>query len=248
MALSFDNTARHSESQNQFRQALLDMIKAERAAFKRLLDTYYASKDQTEANYAEVNEKLISSLERVFAFFNEGGGESSLFLCNMVKPLKKSHADAVAIREAIKNKMAANDEDAEQDIPADSQVVYITLYQTEGHNIAKWEAQLRSLSSVIQTRPIYEQEEDAKKAVRARMSLNSEGYVSVIVKKSAIIKASGQKTRVDKSGRPLVVLMDATVSLEHIIEFALADQHYRFVNGKLKPMASGQRGFFGQPV
>jgi Dot/Icm secretion system protein IcmQ len=238
----------HTDMQSdQLKSQLLDMIKAERTAFKKVLDAYYAKTDPSQDEYLDLNKKLILSLGRVFKFYEKNNGEDSLFLRSTLKPLREALAQAQEIRKELEGADEADSNDPRNiKIPDDSTLVHITLYQSGGHEIPKWEQQLKSLKSVIQSRPIYQDEAQAARAIRKNMSLSSEGYVSVCVKKDAIIQSNSDTPRCDKHGCELVLLKESTVLTEEaIIMFVLGERHFRYDGSKLIAIDTGRRRFFG---
>lgn len=233
---------------DQLKYQLLELIKAEKSAFKKVLDTYYQNANPSEEEYLSLNKKLIHSLSRVFKFYEDNNGQESLFLRNTMKPLREALEEAKKVRTQLlgESSGASDRQDDEEKLPENCAMVYVTLYQSGGHDIARWESQLKSLASVMQSRPIYEQAEQAQRAVRKNMSMNSEAYVAICVKNDAIIKGSGMTPRRDRHGYDLVTLkQDALQDESAIREFVLGERHFRFIDGKLVAIDSSGRRFFG---
>lgn len=231
---------------NQLKQQLLELIEAEKSAFRKVLNEFYAKPNPTEAEFLVVNDLLIASLERIFKAYHAYHGEESLFLKNTMRPLQKALDDAVALKQAAAGvgPLSANEEETVTEIPSDRQVVHIILYQATGHDLKAWERQLKSLNSLLQTRPIYLEESDATKAIRGKMGMNTEAYVSVAVKKDAIITTEAAMRRHDRQGRQLITLSEGAVDEErNILQFVIGGHVYRLIHGRLVPRQGSGRLF-----
>lgn len=226
-----DNDSLHRE--------ILDMIEAEKAALKKKLDAFYSSDNQSAEKYNRVNGEIISALERVFQLVEKNNASDSVFLTNTLRPLRETYDKAVQFRSMFENDQFTASEDGQQggvqsSIGDDSQLVYITLYLVGGHEIHKWEQQLRSLAKLVQTRPIYIEENDAEKAVKGHMTMCTVGYATVVVKKNAIINTG---EREDQQGRTMVALAEhAILDSQQILKFVLGGDAYSYKDGKLAPM------------
>jgi intracellular multiplication protein IcmQ len=231
----------------QRKHQLLQLVKAERTAFKKTLDAYYQKSNPTKEEYLLLNKKLILSLGRVFAFYDKHQCDESLFLRNTLKPLREALDQANTVREELTGQDNVSEQELTELSLKDNEVlVYITLYQAGGSELSRWEMQLRSLASVLQSRPIYEQEEDVAKVVRKSMTLNSQGYVSVAVDKDAIIRSDGDDPRCDQYGSELLMINEGSIRGDEAIKmFVLGERHYRYQGGKLVAVDAEKSRFFG---
>jgi hypothetical protein len=234
---------------DQLKQQLLELIQVERTAFKKVLDEFYRKPSPTEAEFLVVNDLLIASLQRVFKVYHDKHGDESRFLQNTMKPLQKALDEALAVKRAAEGERpgAANDEaaQAEVEIPADREVVYITLYQSSGEDLAAWVRQIKSINNLLQTRPIYSDELDAKKATRGKMSLHAEAYLAVAIKKTSIIKTEAALRRRDRQDRQLVTLIEGSVDDPHyILRLVVGERQYRWNDEQLTPIIEQRNRFF----
>lgn len=119
------------------------------------------------------------------------------------------------------------------------QEVFIALYSSDGNNLLSWERLLASLPKQIISRPIYVNEADIIDVLRTKENKINEGYVSVLISENDILKTSADKTPVDKLGKPLLSLKNASVNLDNIKTFVHQFGTFSYSHGKLikKPSA-----------
>ncbi|MDF1796604.1 MAG: Dot/Icm secretion system protein IcmQ [Coxiellaceae bacterium] len=228
---------------DQLNSQLLELIEAEKAAFKKILDEFYANSDHSTEKFCEVNDRLIASLNRIFKIYEDNNGKQSLFLTNTLKPLRQAYERAEKYKTMAEGGSVEEEHFDGITVPEDREVVHISLYMAQGHDLANWQRQMESLDQLTQSRPIYRTEEAVQKAIRAKMSLSTEGYVSVAVKKTAIINKN--KARLDRQGNELVSLAEGAIDNDkYILQFVLSGKYYRYVNGKLVLTVPGKGGLF----
>ncbi len=230
---------------DQINRQLLELIEAEKAAFKKILDEFYSSADHSTEKFCEVNDRLIASLNRIFKIYDDSNGSKSLFLTNTLKPLRQAYDRAEKYKAMSEGRLVEEEHFDGIIVPADREVVHISLYMARGHELANWERQLTSLGSLTQSRPIYRTEEAVQKAIRAKMSLSTEAFVSVAVKKTTIINP--HTSRLDRQGNELVTLAEGAIDDPNfILQFVLNNKHYRYVNDKLVLTVPGKGGLYRQ--
>ncbi len=227
MTMSFDTTSRKKTADEENKRQLVESIEAENQRLKQLLDAFYAQAHRSEHNYTEINENILEAIDKLLA---AGDWESSLFLRNAAKPLRQARDEILKLQQKIKDKL---DDKLHHEpvLTEDMQVVYISIYQSEGHDLSKWEKQLRSLGSYTQGRPVYSSEEEVNRAIRAKLIPGSEAYVRVAIKKSAVM--TSVKLLQDRLSQPLLNLAEGAVLPDNILEFVHMNKHYSFINGRL---------------
>src|SRR5262245_23959655 len=100
--------------------------------------SFYQQGHRTRAHYLELTDAIISAVDHVL---NANDWEDSLFLRNALKPLKEIREQAMALKqEAIQT--AADQQITLRALDEDEMLVYISIFQSEGHNLRKWELQL----------------------------------------------------------------------------------------------------------
>jgi len=228
MTMSFDTTSRKKLADDENKQQLVESIESENERLKKLLDEFYDQPHRTEGHYAEVNESILQAIDKLLA---SGDWESSLFLRNAAKPLKEAREEIIKLQQKMKAKEGLKQKKIV--LTDDMQVVYVSIYQSEGHNLAKWEKQLHSVSKYLQGRPVYSTEEEAVRAIRAKLMPGSEAYIKVAIKKAAIL--TSMKPLKDRLEQPLLNLAEGAVQPENIIEFVHMNKRYSFVGDRLVP-------------
>ncbi|MCB1826930.1 MAG: Dot/Icm secretion system protein IcmQ [Coxiellaceae bacterium] len=213
------------------KQALIDCVKQEKADFMQVIKAFYSQGQRTREDYLALTDALIEAMNGVL---NANDWDDSLFLRNALKPLKKIRDEAVA----LKKEATATMEDKQitlRDLAEDEMLVYISIFQSAGDSLRKWELQLSSLRSHLLGRPVYENEADVAKVIRQKLVQTSEAYVIVAIKKHDVENFAYQANRVDRCGNPLLTLKDTAVKPENIFEFVHQGRRYFFVDRKLIP-------------
>lgn len=116
------------------------------------------------------------------------------------------------------------------------QVIYISLYQSEGANLSKWEGALKSIEGHTISRPVYGREDDAKAFIRAKTRKDTEAYVAIYVDESSVIPPYLGKPVQDRLGHELLTIRQGAVMLSNVAEFVHEGKHYHFHEGKLIPI------------
>ena len=116
----------------------------------------------------------------------------------------------------------------------EKQLVFISVYASEGKNLEAWQRLLMNLPRQYVSRPIYTREEDAQYAARNKGIAMNEGYVAIWVDKSNIMPSSNQLFDLkDKFQHALLTLKDRAIDLKNIEFFWVNSTHYTFQNGRL---------------
>ncbi len=228
MTFSLSNAARDIKS-DALKQQLLDAVKQENFNFSEIAEKFYGSFQQTDADYIEILRSLIDLADRVL---EKGDEEDSLFLRNTVKPLKTFRAEAQQTIDFIQygNQQADNDSVV---LGNTATAVYISLFQSQGDDLQRWEMQLRALPRYILGRPAYAAEEHVQKLIRLKAVKVPEAYAKVAVEKK-LLQADGiSLKRMDRHGSELVNLMPGAVKTQNILEFVHLAKRYYWRDGKL---------------
>jgi intracellular multiplication protein IcmQ len=226
MNMSFDTTTRKKTADEENKRQLVESIETENQRLKELLDHFYAQERRNEQNYAEINETILQAIDKLLA---AGDWEGSLFLRNAAKPLRQAREEIIKIQQKLQ--APADKQYIAPIVGEDMMVVYVSLYQSNGFDLAGWERQLQSLTSYTQGRPIYQNEDEINRAIRARLVPTSEAYIKVAIKKAAIL--TGLKQLNDKLNQPLLNVSEGAILPTNILEFVHAAKHYIFIGGRL---------------
>ncbi len=225
------STNQQTEAQSMEEQQKKDMLaimQSESQKFQQALADYNALKTPNKMAYLKVNSDLVQSVDKIIA---AGDWQKTLFLRNTIKPLLEVREKALVVQtELTQEDIAAT---VQKELKKDHVKVFMTIYQSKGHNLALWEAQLRSLSSYVQGRPIYANEDDIRRALRAKLDQVNEAYVVVAVNSSSIMQGSSHGKRIDRYGHKLLTLMPGAMRIENIFEFVHQDKRYAVIDNKL---------------
>lgn len=163
-----------------------------------------------------------------------GGWESSAFLRVIGKKLQAIRDDfssRALVCRPEKSKITSHLANRVA-IRSGQQEVFIALYTSDGGNIQAWERIVVNLPKQMISRPIYASEEDVNQAIRAKENKNNEAYVSMYVNQTDLL-SMGDKTPLDKLGKPLVTLKDKSLNLANINRFVHVSGIYHYIHGRL---------------
>jgi intracellular multiplication protein IcmQ len=111
--------------------------------------------------------------------------------------------------------------------------VYISLYQAQGAELAKWLAVINSLIAHNISRPIYKNEADVQAVLRTKLNRQNDAYVVAQVRLANLMPLPKDKPPVDRMGHPLLLLRENAIQLENIIRFVHVSGVYYLRNGAL---------------
>ena len=111
--------------------------------------------------------------------------------------------------------------------------VYISLYQSQGSNLPKWQEVLASLVRHSMGRPIYKDENDVKAATHLTDRNPNNAYVVVKVNRDAILLDSMEQPRLDREGRKLIMLREGAIALHNIVRLVHTTGQYKFIGNFL---------------
>lgn len=175
----------------------------------------------------KANLQILKELDELLA---DGPWEHNLFFKGIAKKLKDAR-DRFVDELGLEQKTTATLPE-ENPINSDYQEVYISLYQAEGTNIAKWQTVVNSLAGFNITRPIYKNEQDVKAAIRAKSFQQNDAYIALRVPKDYVLTPFNTSAT-DRNGFELVVLKEGTMKLENITRFVHQSGEYDFRNYSL---------------
>ncbi len=229
MNASFDTQSRTHIKDEALRQHLLESVNQEKTQLTEMAEAYYEQAPHNDETYLNYCKKIIAMIDNILA---AGNWEDSLFLRNTVKPLKQIREQAIALQQQILGQHDTATHEHKKPGP-NKKFVYISLYQSDGHNLKQWELQLKSIAQHMVARPAYQHEADVQKSIHQKIEQASEAYAVVVVDNSALNASRFQPPRHDRNGHLLLTLPSGSVSVENIIEFVHQGQHYHFVKGQL---------------
>jgi len=220
-------TAKHKAE--ALKKQLLDCLQQENQQFLNIAQAFFDKDTLSETDKTALLKAIIEAVDHVLT---AGDWDSSLFLRNIVKPLKNIKAEAEAELQTHSGAGTAADI-AVAPLSSSEVEVYISLFQSDGYNMNKWEMQLRSLERYIVGRPVYQHQADVEKRIRLKAGTVNEAYIAVAILKSEILTDTVSTLQKDPHGHPLLSLKETALKTGRIISFTHQNIHYRFVSGKL---------------
>lgn len=165
---------------------------------------------------AELSKKLVDSISKLL---QTGDWEESLFLRTMKKRLEAVKEEA----QQLTNTPGNASKIIEQTVLSPDQVkVYISLYQFQGNNLSIWQNMLKALPKYSINRPIYNNEENARKFIRSKPDIHRHAYVIVAIKKDSIMPINSQLK--DNFDSQLLTLKEDAIQTENILAFVHANK------------------------
>lgn len=175
---------------------------------QEIMNQLLTEKDWEQASYLKI---LRQELEKIYSTFNT--------LANQVYSQVNEETEA---RAQFLNFDKSN-----------FQLVYISIYSSEGENLDAWQRILFNLPKQFITRAIYENEYDVQDAIKQAPVFVNAAYVAVWVDKNAILSTEGFPPQLDKIGHQLLNLRDRSVQLNKIDYFWNNMSKYRWINDGL---------------
>lgn len=215
-------------AEQENREQLLKQLEIEKPNIVAAIEQFYESA-RTEAGSLTALSEVTSALDRVI---NLGDWETSTFLRNAVKKLKKMREEAWKLSMQLQGKTEEEKIELPQ-LEAGMTPVYISIFQHKAHNYKDWEYQLNNLPQYVFGRPIYREEKAVQQSIRTKLMQNSDAYVCVGVTEKAIQIEEFHPSSQDKWGNRLLQLISGAVRKENILEFVYMNKRYYFVNNKL---------------
>lgn len=225
MALSSSNP-NHQQQSEDLKRALLDCVEQQKANILQYAECFYAKTSRCEQDYLQLCQQIVTELDKLFAMQD---WDQSLFIRNSIKPLVALHAQAKQVLVEFNLQQAQTE--LQPTLAEGMQVVYVSLFQTQGHNLARWELILRAITKYVLGRPVYARLEDLQKMLRHKITKVNEAYAVVAVKQNLI---NSSNTLKDQYGSALLCLSDQAILTENIIEFVHEEKSYRYRNGMLR--------------
>lgn len=229
MAASFTSGAADNKK-IELKEQLLETVKSQKVNFVKVATEFYAKPKRSDQHYIEFCQTIIATIDEVL---QAGDWNDSFFLKNTVKPLRELREKAILVLSQI-DTTALPDEIQERTLSEDSLLAYVSMFLSDGLNMAKWEMQLRSLERYLIGRPVYQNEADVKTMIRGKVNPDCEAYAIVAVSKKDVQDFLHQAQRKDRNEKPLMSLKQGAIKSDNIIEFVHRGKHYYFVNNRLR--------------
>lgn len=229
MTLGFSTQARDKAKGDALKQQLLACVESKKTNFMHFADNFYHQGKHDTADQLAFCQNVIDTVDQIMA---AGNWQTSLFLRNTAKPLLAVREQALQIKAELLGSHAEVNQELDV-VPEDTQLVYLSLFQTTGDNLQQWALQLASINTNLLGRPVYEREEDVQKMINRKQQRSSEAYVIVAIKKTDIQNDGYQAPRQDRHGNPVLSLKAGSIKADNIVGFVHQGKQYRFINNRL---------------
>ncbi|HLD16991.1 MAG TPA: Dot/Icm secretion system protein IcmQ [Coxiellaceae bacterium] len=227
--MSFDKASRDREADLKNKETLLTVLQREEEVLDQLSHEFYNSPRKDNELSQKVSTGILTIINRIL---EAGDWDTSLFLRNTIKPIRKLKEEILAATAATGSDQAAKN--PLEQLRESQQAVYISLYLAGGHDLKSWERLLKNLPRYVQGRPVYEKEESVQRLIRSKADPSADSYVVVAIRKQDILAPSSYTgTVVDRLDQPLLTLKEGAIQAEGIVEFVHLGQRYRFDRGRL---------------
>ena len=177
------------------------------------------------------NLKILQALDKAI---KEGKWEGKLLFQATGKKLREIRDRLRATLHLDEMISEASDQIAERAATRSSQVeVFVSLYNSDGNDLKKWEMVIKSLETNVITRLIYINEADIQTAIRSKANKKNEAYLSVFINKSAILTPTGKQLPRDRLGHETLLVKEGALNLDNISRFVHISGEYEFKDNHL---------------
>ena len=227
--MNFSTHNQHDAKSFALREMLLERMKDETEQFRALM-TQYSDRDPADEEVTQhLCQEIVNLVDRVLSI---EGWEASLFLRNLMKPLIEAKEQAQDLLDQTGS--VTSIQDTVMLLEADEQLLYMTLYQAQGHDLQAWAMQLRSIKHTMLGRPIYETEAAVEAKIRTKLDQSCDGYVVLRVKRASIIELTeGVRQSGSDIDHAIVMLEQGCLSVDNIVKFVYMKKTYELKQGKL---------------
>lgn len=169
--------------------------------------------------------KVLYALDKAL---NTDLWKSSPFLQSIGNTLQDLR-DQVALALKIEDQASVS----EEPIQGLFSYVFVSLYQTQGDSLPRWQHMLANLGLFSVNRPIYLQEPDIQASILQEQGQGRHAYTVVTVAPEDILSTAEEGSQVDRRGRQCVFLKEGALKPENIIRFVHSTGEYKWINGFL---------------
>lgn len=136
MTNSITVSAAEKLKSNALKRQLLDAMHTEKNNYLAKLHSFFNDDGHSKGDYVALARGVV---EAVDAVLNDADYGDSLFLRNTVKPLKELRQQAMNLLNEIEQQEIIEQEYMRPQIEVDMEPVYVLMFQSQGHDIEKWE-------------------------------------------------------------------------------------------------------------
>jgi hypothetical protein len=118
----------------------------------------------------------------------------------------------------------------------DEMLVYVYLFNAQGSTLKNWENLLlpKALIDHSVNRPIYVDQQDIEKMLRAKQNKTQHAYLIIAIKKQSVLQTEENKELKDQYGFPLLRIKQGSLDTAKIKKFIHNEHEYKVTDqGKL---------------
>ena len=119
-------------------------------------------------------------------------------------------------------------EETKGKIAEDEVVVYVHLFNAQGIKFPTWQKMLTPsvFYEYSVNRPIYTEKAGIEAFIRQKVNKAQHGFLTIVVKKSSILKANPENPLTDAVGQPLIKVKEGSLRFENFVSFTHNDHEY----------------------
>jgi intracellular multiplication protein IcmQ len=172
----------------------------------------------------EINKTLVKTLDDLLA---SEEWMSSPVLKVSAKKLQSFRDQAQALLDKAAHEVRVVDEGPKMIEDKEGFIrLYVLMFQSEGRDLLKWHARIKTLGAHQVSLPIYSDKNTVMMALRGKNNPSNYGYVEVLIDETKINqKLAGQQ---DSQGHELVAVHAGAIRLDHIRWFCDGKDYYSF--------------------
>lgn len=181
------------------------------------------------------SEQLQAIKEILDKAIQEGPWDQSAFLRVIGKNLQDMQDTFLATSNHKDPKLRASEGDLAHRVALrkGQKEIFISLYTSDGSEMNAWERILANLPKHVVSRPIYSDESEVQKLVRAKDNPVNEAYVAVFIDKADILDLPDERTSRDRYGIKLLSLKDKSIHPDNISRLVHRTGTYLYRRGRL---------------
>jgi len=170
-----------------------------------------------DANSKKLDEKLIELLRETMTHDNSLREKYKVetkfgFIAKTLQTLLDDIENQLSEKETINKK-------EEFELGKDESFVYVYLFNAKGMDVSSWQNMITTalLYEYSVNRPIYDNNKFISDFIKAKTNKNQQGYLTIAIKTTDILKQDSSKIKKDNLGNPLVKVKEGSLKLDRLL-------------------------------
>lgn len=219
----------HKQQVGELESAFLTLLKQHSGDLSNELKAFHDAQRAGGADVVEMIDRIVGHID---ALSTDGRWEDSDFLTSVIKPMIALRDRALHLKSDLQAS-APSKILAPRSITEQEAIIYVSIFQSQGGDLKQWALQLGSLKTSIAGRPIYGNEADVCALIKHKDFSLSEAYLCIAVDQKDILTQDARFYRQDHLGHRLLILKQAAIKEDNILEFVHNKKRYLFQSGRL---------------